>query len=506
MAWSLLCGPTMARTTLVVTFLLLLASCPDEPLAVPAAGPTEGEGETGAGEGEVAGEGEGEGEVDGEGEAGEGEAGDGDVAGEGEGEGEVEGEGEGEGQADGEGEGEGEFDVEMRCARPGAEPGGSCSVGLGVCSVSGVVSCAGPDTMVCSAVGAEPSTDQDTTADGLDDDCDGVIDEDTCLVDPQRFASCSAGVGACLVVGMLQCVDNQLECDAVAGLAVSTTDDTHDDVDDDCDGLTDEDVVPCMEHPQRGYTCSAGVGVCRQEGTYQCTPDGTTVACSAVAELPITTVDDDLDGRDDDCDGHADEDALHPDRTPCDPALTCCFANVFDVPREIFFHVDVPPDPPPNWHPDCRDPRNQLHWVNNPPASGPHLGCTWGSWGQIYDETGPLLRAYQVHNIEHGGVVFLWNDSASDEARLELFAAFGSLSIGVRCGHTHAVATYDNELPVPVALVAVDRVLLPDATGIIPRAAAIEFTEACRDHGPEITCFRGPDPLVPQPDPNAPPE
>ncbi|MDP2343802.1 MAG: DUF3105 domain-containing protein [Deltaproteobacteria bacterium] len=371
-----------------------------------------------------------------------------------------------------------------------------------MCRRPGVLSCAATDTMVCSAVAAEPTGSTDRTADGLDDDCDGAIDEDTCEVDPAQGTSCTAGVGFCRTTGAQVCVDNELECSAVAGAPRSATDATNDDVDDDCDGIVDEDAIPCGDHPQLGDPCSAGVGVCRGEGTFVCTADGATTACSAVAGPPTSAVDDDLDGRDDDCDGVSDEDAVHPDRTPCDPAGACCFANVFTNPREDFFHVDVPPNPPPTWHPDCSDARNQLAWANNPPTSGPHMGCTWGSWGTMYDETGPLVRGFQVHNIEHGGIVFLWNTSATPAAKTELLAAFANLSIGERCGHTHAVATFDPELPTPVAVVAIDRVLLPDATGIIPRAAAIEFAQGCRDNGTEVTCFRGPDPLQPMPNLN----
>jgi hypothetical protein len=36
------------------------------------------------------------------------------------------------------------------------------------------------------------------------------------------------------------------------------------------------------------------------------------------------------------------------------------------------------------------------------------------------------------------------------------------------------------------------RILLPDHTGIIPRAAALQFAVGCRGKGPESFCGNGP--------------
>ncbi len=444
-------GQSMVRISFIASVLLALVACEQVPVDLTSTGPG---GDEGKGE--------------------EGEEGEGDVS---------------VSEGEGKGEGKGEY---VGCSDGAQTAGNPCAAGLGACRRSGVLSCADVETMVCSATGAQPTTTQDTSANGLDDDCDGVVDEDTCLLNPDRGAGCSAGLGECRSEGTRECVNNALVCSALAIARTTLTDATDDDIDNDCDGLVDEDVLPCTQLPEFGEVCSEGLGICRHEGNWGCSADGATVTCPVVAETPVATVDDTVNGLDDDCDGFTDEDALHPDRTPCDPLLTCCFANVYSQPREDLFHVDVPPDPPPTWRPDCNDPRNQLHWINNPPSSGPHLGCSWGRWDQMYDETAPLARGYQVHNMEHGGVLFLWNAAATDAAKTELFAAFASLSIEVRCGHTHSVATFDPELPTGVAIVALDRVLLPDATGIIPRAAAVQFAEACRDHGTELACGSGP--------------
>ena len=47
----------------------------------------------------------------------------------------------------------------------------------------------------------------------------------------------------------------------------------------------------------------------------------------------------------------------------------------------------------------------ELVYDDAPPTSGPHNPC-WGTWG-VHSE--PLPDDRWVHNMEHGGVVFLYN-------------------------------------------------------------------------------------------------
>jgi hypothetical protein len=84
----------------------------------------------------------------------------------------------------------------------------------------------------CSAC----STAQDATCNGIDDDCDGMIDEDFVA----RPSSC--GVGVCARTGMLRCSGGSQIDSCVAGSASTTIDGPPaDGVDDDCDGEVDED-------------------------------------------------------------------------------------------------------------------------------------------------------------------------------------------------------------------------------------------------------------------------
>ncbi|MFO0745481.1 MAG: MopE-related protein [Myxococcota bacterium] len=71
-----------------------------------------------------------------------------------------------------------------------------------------------------------------------------------------------------------------------------------DDIDDDCDGQTDEGFAGL------GSLCAAGVGACERTGTVRCAADGHATACAAVpGEGRAET----CNGIDDDCDGETDE-------------------------------------------------------------------------------------------------------------------------------------------------------------------------------------------------------
>jgi len=70
-------------------------------------------------------------------------------------------------------------------------------------------------------------------------------------------------------------------------------------LDNDCDGLTDEDF------PAVGGPCSAGLGECLRDGFLVCALDGGDVLCDAVPGLPATEI---CNGLDDDCDGTVEDD------------------------------------------------------------------------------------------------------------------------------------------------------------------------------------------------------
>jgi hypothetical protein len=163
--------------------------------------------------------------------------------------------------------------------------GAVCTNGIGACAVSGTLSCAAGTYSVCDAVAGSPTTE---TCNGIDDDCDGITDNGV-----PTGGACTAGVGACAGTGTLSCAAGSYSsCSAVAGSAVT---ETCNGIDDDCDGITDNGVPT-------GGACAAGLGACMTSGTLSCAA-GTYSVCSAVAGSPTTET---CNGIDDDCDGFTD--------------------------------------------------------------------------------------------------------------------------------------------------------------------------------------------------------
>jgi len=139
------------------------------------------------------------------------------------------------------------------------------------------------------------------TCNGVDDDCNGIIDED----DPTVGTACGDGTGAC-EQGTWVCRLGRLAC---SGERLPTGEICNN-VDDDCDGETDESTMAeplpgtggrCGETNQG--TCRFGVVVC-SDGALVCGGD-------YVGPSPET-----CNGADDDCDGTPDDNPSPPGSTP----------------------------------------------------------------------------------------------------------------------------------------------------------------------------------------------
>ena len=217
---------------------------------------------------------------------------------------------------------------------PAANPlDGACVTGIGECAEPGVFVCdASLLATTCSAAGFSPTPE---LCDGLDNDCDGVIDQ---LTQPCSTA-CESGTEACDDGVWVNCTArepepeicdledndcNGLDDDAIppytCGLGICAREldgciagspefcdpflgalpEVCDEIDQDCDG------DPYTGFPV-GDSCSVGVGACNAVGALVCNATGSGTVCDAVPGVPAAF---DLcgDDIDNDCNGEVDED------------------------------------------------------------------------------------------------------------------------------------------------------------------------------------------------------
>ena len=182
--------------------------------------------------------------------------------------------------------------------------GGPCAEGTGACIRQGQLRCIF-GTYQCTAIAGSP---QDERCDGVDNDCDESIDEDVINLG----VTCSEGLGSCERTGVWQCLGGILDCSGEPGAA---TVERCDALDNDCDGLIDEDF------PQIGLDCVIGVGECFRRSRYRCADSGELLC----GDGPATASPERCDELDNDCDGRTDE---HIQAELCDEVDNDCDGRI----------------------------------------------------------------------------------------------------------------------------------------------------------------------------------
>ena len=194
--------------------------------------------------------------------------------------------------------------------------GAACKVGRGGCVASGSVVCS-PDGLA-SLCNAKPNAAAPETCNGIDDDCNGSVDDVAttggsdlgncggcgmaCTPNAHQVASCIATVNGgrgCSYACSAGFID--LDRDPQNGCEYgcqANSQELCNGVDDDCDGKVDEETAAPVYTGPNG---TLGIGDCRS-GLQTCEKGALVMSMP-----PVTPGDEHCDGRDNDCDGTIDE-------------------------------------------------------------------------------------------------------------------------------------------------------------------------------------------------------
>jgi hypothetical protein len=211
---------------------------------------------------------------------------------------------------------------------PVAQVGNSCGTDVGPCE-QGTFACTG-GALVCAGGAVNPQAE---VCDGIDNDCDGTPDDG----DPGGGVVCGTDAGECKR-GLTQCNAGRIECVG----EVAPTSELCDTLDNDCDGLLDED------NPEGGAACGNTAGTC-MPGEVSCI--GGTLQCVGASGPQLER----CDNADNDCDMMIDEDfnlatdprncgscgnqCVTPNAQPGCAARSCtiafCFTGFHDLNRRV---------------------------------------------------------------------------------------------------------------------------------------------------------------------------
>lgn len=115
-----------------------------------------------------------------------------------------------------------------------------------------------------------------------------------------------------------------------------------------------------------------------------------------------------------------------------------------------------------------------IEWNANPPTSGTHYD-SWAAWDRTY--TTQFKRGYWVHNLEHGGVVLLYNCTDCDAEVARLTAIINDQPTDSLCA-----------APVKRRMLAAPDPLLPAGVKFAAVAWNFSYTASCLNE-PELRAF-----------------
>ncbi len=229
--------------------------------------------------------------------------------------------------------------------------------GDGPCQTTGTYVCNAAGTATqCSAV-KDASKATAEMCNGIDDNCDGIVDNNL-SADTRIGKQCFGGTqGACAAVahaGTTACVSGAVQCQGANLLSPGQQPEVCNGIDDDCNGIVDDNPTDV------GGTCGSGVGAC-QLGKYACVSGAKVCQGSVGPQAEI------CDGIDNDCDGVVD--GTKPATTPvtCAADADCAAQGAYNVCLPISSGGKICAKPTSDTGGDCQVP---------PAAPPPTAQCT----------------------------------------------------------------------------------------------------------------------------------